>query len=130
MNTFTEKIVQGKMNILSAELETSLRLSGNIFESVTLGLGDTTLQREVLSDGSSGDIKISTQENDDLLGSSITYRNYVLSDGELVADSLYGERTVGPLRKVLVLAKIAFGRVNHWDAESDFYGISNEEEEV
>ena len=26
------------------------------------------------------------------------------------------------LKKASVLAKIAFGRVNHWDKESNFYG--------
>lgn len=129
MNTFTEKIVQGKMNQNTDELETSSRLSGNIFESITLGLGDTTLQRQVLPDGSRGEIKISTQENDDLLGSSTTYRKYVLIGGEIVPDAEYGERQVGSIRKAIVLAKIAFGRVNHWDAESEFHGTFSEEEE-
>ena len=130
MNTVTETIVEGRMSQLNSELETSLRLSGKTFESVTLGLGNTTLQREVLADGSRGEIRISTQENDDLLGGSVTYQNYVLTGGELIPDAHFGERTVGRLRKATLLAKIAFGRVNHWDKESDFYGTAIEYDEV
>ena len=122
MTTFTESIVQGRMAKLNSELETSLRMSGKTFESVTLGLGDTTLEREVLEDGTYGEIKISTKENDDLLGSSVTYQKYVLTGGEITPDTRFGERTVGKLRIATVLAKVAFGRVDHWDKESDFYG--------
>jgi len=122
MNTVTQSIIEGKMARLNAELETGLRMSGQTFESVTLGLGDTTLKREVLPDGLRGEIQISTQENDDLMGSSVTYQNYLLVRGGLIPDDRYGERNVGMLKKASVLAKIAFGRVNHWDKESDFYG--------
>ena len=129
MTTVAEIIVEGRMSQLNSELETSLRLSGKTFESATLGLGNTTLQREVLADGSRGEIRISTQENDDLLGGSVTYQNYVLTRGELIPDAHFGERTVGRLRKATLLAKIAFGRVNHWDKESDFYGTAIEYDE-
>jgi hypothetical protein len=126
MNTFTQNIVEGKMDKLNTELETSLRMSGEVIESLTLGLGDTTIEREVLPDGSRGEITISTQENDSISGHSVTYRKYVIAEGELVHDTRFGERTVGKYRKVTVLAKIAFGRVNHWDLKSDFYGTAIE----
>lgn len=129
MNTLSRNIIESKMARLNDELETTVSLSGAVYESVNLGLGDTTLKREVLSDGSRGEIQISTQENDDFMGSSITYRNYLLVRDGLVPDARYGERTVGILKKASVLAKVAFGRVNHWDRESDFYGTTVEYDE-
>jgi len=130
MTTFTERIIEGKMALLNDELETSLRMTGQTFESIKLGLGDTSLQREVLPDGSKGSITVSTQEFDDLFGSFVTYQNYVLAKvGDLVPDTQFGERSVGKIRKAAVLAKIAFGRVNHWDIESDFDGTDAGHEE-
>lgn len=129
MPTIAEKIIHGKMERSTNEIETNVMVSGRIFESLPLGLGDTTLSREVLSDGSRGDIEISTQENDSILGNSITYQKYVLKGGDLLPDTRYGERTVSKIRATTVLAKVAFGRVNHWDKETTFHGTMVEDEE-
>jgi hypothetical protein len=121
MRTLAETIIQGRLDRQFNELETSLRLSGKILESLPLGLGDTTIDREVLPDGVRGQVRISTQEGQ-------SSNRYLLKDGQIVTDSAYGdnERQVKYFQKIKILARIAFGKVDHWDRESDFYGTFDE----
>jgi len=127
MNTISSAIIEGRLDRYADELETSLRYSGQIMESLPLSLGDTSIQREILSDGSRGDVTITTQEWDDPSGRMVTYRRYALKDGRLFrADFGEDERPIGKIRTVQLLAKIAFGKVDHWDRESDYYGVEEE----
>ena len=125
----TEVIIQGRLDRQVDELETSHRLSGQTFESLPLKLGDTTIDRELLSDGTKGQVRICTQEVQGLMGSVVIYRNYLLKDGNIITDSSYGgeERKLRGFRKAITLAKIAFSKVDHWNRESDFYGTYEEE---
>jgi hypothetical protein len=129
--SFTESIVQSRLNREAGELEMSERMSGETFESLPLRAGDTTLEREVLPDGAKGQIRICTQEAEDILRTSVVYNRYLLKDGQIVTDPGHrgAERRVRGFKKAKILARIAFGRVDHWDSESDFYGTVEEFDE-
>lgn len=129
--SFAEKVILGRLDHQVDELEMSARMSGQTFESLPLRSGDTTIEREVLPDGTKGQVRISTQEWGDLTGSLVVYNRYLLKDGQIVADPSYQqvERKIRGIRKAKILARIAFGRVDHWDRESDFYGTVEEIED-
>jgi hypothetical protein len=129
MTTISERIIQGRLDRQTEELEMSLRASGQTFESLPLSLGDTTIEREVLPDGTRGDVRICTQESKGLTGSVVVYERFQLKDGQIVTDPSYGEveQRIKGFRKFRTLAKIALSRVDHWDRESDFYGIAEED---
>ena len=129
--SFAEKVIQDRLDHQVDELEMSIRMSGQTFESLPLRSGDTTIEREVLPDGTKGHIRISTQEWDDLTGSLVVYNKYLLKNGQIVTDPSYQqtERKIKGIRKAKILARIAFGRVDHWDRESDFCGTVEEIEE-
>lgn len=129
--SFAERIIQGRLDRQVNELEMSARMSGQSFESLPLNSGDTTVEREVLPDGTKGSVLITTQEWGDFTGSTVVYNRYLLKDGQIVTDPAYldREKRVKGLRKAKILARIAFGRVDHWDHESDFYGTVEEIED-
>lgn len=125
--SFAEFVIQGRLRRNVNELEMSRRITGAIFESLPLRPGDTTLEREVLPDGSRGLVQIDTQEGH----SRVVYNSYLLKDGQLVTNLDDGrpERKVRGIRKAKILTRIALGRVDHWDRESDFFGCVEESDE-
>jgi hypothetical protein len=82
-------------------------------QTLYLGLGKTSLQREILPDGKIGDTLIHTTEILSWMDSDSTVQEYTLhSDGKLVRSTYVYEADtrVNPLATVILLGKIAFGR--------------------
>lgn len=129
--SLAEKVILGRLDRQVDQLEVSTRMSGQTFESLPISSGDTTIEREVLPDSTRGQVHISTQEWGDLTGSLVVYNRYLLKDGQIVTDSAesHPEKQIKGIRKIKILARIAFGRVDHWDRESDFYRTAEEIEE-
>lgn len=127
----TEVIIHNKIERGINELETSTRINGAIIECLPLNLGDTSISRPILPDGSRGPISISTKEARNLDMSHVVYERYKIIDGKLVTDPDYnfGEsKRIIPFRRIKLLAKIALGRVNHWEMESDYRDLLLEED--
>ena len=122
--TFSEKLIESRLASSVPELENTLRGDGKMVESLPLGLGSTKIDRVILPNGNKGEIQISSDEADDFLGLSITDGRYVLIDGQIVRDERYdfgeGKKEIGLVRRVIILSRIALGRVNHWEAKVDF----------
>lgn len=117
----TEAIIIRKLDRSVNDLETSPRMNGEVVESLSLYLGDTTLSRIVNQDGSKGEIGISTQESRDPLGLNVEYARYKIIDGKLVTDPDYYDgypERISPYSRLKLLAKVAMSRPDHW-AEED-----------
>lgn len=120
-----EKIIHGRLDRQTDELETSQNMSSQVFESLPISWSDTSIRREILPDGTRGAVRICTQESQSLMSGGIIYRRYILKGGEIVTDEGYrqeDEKRVRGFKRAKLLAKIAFGKVDHWDLESDFHG--------
>jgi hypothetical protein len=129
MTTLAENIIQGRLDRQTQELEMNQSLSGQTFEALPLSLGDTTVEREVMADGTRGQVRISTQEVQGFLSGTVVYKRYILQDGEITTDPTCVDipKPITGFRKFKLLAKVAFGKVDHWDKESDFFGNVEEE---
>jgi hypothetical protein len=86
MATLAENIIQGRLDRQTQELEMNQSLSGQTFEALPLSLGDTTVEREVMADGTRGQVRISTHEVQGFLSGTVVYKRYILQDGEITTD--------------------------------------------
>lgn len=125
MTTFVERILANQFEKRVVDLETRALPGGGFEESLPLHLGDTTLTRTILPSGQVAGIKVCTQESQGAVG-NVIYRKYILKEGNLF-DAYDAERTITKFRKASLIAKIILSRPDHWDKETDFYGVEEEE---
>lgn len=127
---FTESLIERKVANNEADLEMYRVVTGTVYERLPLNLGSTTLSRVVETDGTRGPILINTMEDVNIARTE--QRNYILKDGKLVTDSTYdfdneGVKSIKFKSRVKLLFKVLFGKPDHWDRETDFYGCIEEE---
>lgn len=130
---FLAVIAERKMERLVGDSEIQQAITGQIFENLPLS-GDLSLRRELHEDGSKGAIVMHYTVTRSLgLGDTYSERAEVTPSGEVryalgsVCRS-EGEPLSG-FRRAILAAKIIKGKPDHWDRETDFYGLTEEYED-
>lgn len=126
------RVAEAKMDRFGAELQTSLRADGKVYEDVTLrnplGLGMSTyLMRELREDGGRGPVIINANFSESW-DSSVHNEIYVEQDGALVPEYEYYSPP-GLLRRAKLLAWLVIGRPDHMFAELDYRGAFDRSDE-
>jgi hypothetical protein len=104
-----EWFIMKRMDASTKRLEKVVLYPNRSVEFLTLRLGDTSIEREVFSDGSKGNIRIDTQEAQDILGAYMMYVRYIFADGKLVLDPGYRDndnQDASLFRRLLLVLKL------------------------
>jgi hypothetical protein len=112
-----ETIIDRKLSSHENSLRTYTDHFGGNHETLNLGVSRTELSREILPDGSRGELRITTNESDDLFAGGITGKNYVLHEGQIIINPNMTGGQIWPVERFRVLttlAKIALGRVRRY----------------
>jgi hypothetical protein len=124
--SFLEWFIMKRMNANTKRLEKAVMYPNREVEFLSLRLGDTSVEREVFSNGLKGNIRICTQEGQDILATYALYVRYSFLNGKLVLDPAYqnDEEVFAPFaHRLLLILKLflSFSRDPILEYEEDSY---------
>lgn len=109
MSSFTEKIISGKMSRHSEDIEEYISDDGYRLEKLFIKKGHTIISRQIFEDESRSSADITTQSV--VIPLASVRDRYTVKGGELVVNSSDFDIPLGPINKLRVLARVAFGKV-------------------